>query len=359
MRHWVRAPGRLPSCAGVAAKVARRSRTICQGGSDSRQSGHARDFAPDRRRQLFPRRVDQPVTGADGDRKPAGKGEDPLHRAVEHAENERRIRRRIDAEMGVDDGAKLGRRFEAVHQRGGSVGRDGKDDAVTRTECDGFVAEIERRDRSIGKTNGAQLMLHQHLGAALAQQRQGGLNERRPQPVARDQRPASASAERERLADHGRCEPRRAERRIDVQRGEKKRLDQPLIKQPLAADDFADGLACRRPKEPRQRHIVEHACSRHTSARIENPKRNAAVIEAKRPSLAAREIGKRELRSGRTCQPVLGADAAHIVERGVVAGEQQVIAVVDGHADRGVVVGAAAPAGESGRLVHYDLRAAR
>ena len=33
LRHAVAAPGRLASCAGVAAKVARRSRTICHGGS--------------------------------------------------------------------------------------------------------------------------------------------------------------------------------------------------------------------------------------------------------------------------------------------------------------------------------------
>src|SRR5208282_589120 len=33
LRHPVAGPGRLASCAGVAEKVARRSRTICQGGS--------------------------------------------------------------------------------------------------------------------------------------------------------------------------------------------------------------------------------------------------------------------------------------------------------------------------------------
>ncbi len=35
------------------------------------------------------------------------------------------------------------------------------------------------------------------------------------------------------------------------------------------------------------------------------------------------------------------------------------IAVVDGHADRGVVIGAAAAAGERGRLVHDHVVAAR
>ena len=43
-----------------------------------RQSGHARDLAPDRLRQFLARRVDQPIAGADGDRQPAGKGKHPF-----------------------------------------------------------------------------------------------------------------------------------------------------------------------------------------------------------------------------------------------------------------------------------------
>ena len=45
------------------------------------------------------RGVEQPVAGADRYRDAAGKGEDPLHHAVEHAHDRRRIRRRFDAEM--------------------------------------------------------------------------------------------------------------------------------------------------------------------------------------------------------------------------------------------------------------------
>ncbi len=54
-----------------------------------------------------------------------------------------------------------------------------------------------------------------------------------------------------------------------------------------------------------------------------------------------------------------GADAAQIVERGVIARQQEVIAVVDRHANRRVVIGAAAAAGERGRLVNDNLPAAR
>src|SRR5580693_3401588 len=60
---------------------------------------------------------------------------------------------------------------------------------------------------------------------------------------------------------------------------------------------------------------------------------------------------------GRSDQPVGGADVAQVSERGVVAGEQEMIAVVDGHADRGIVIGAAAAAGKRRGLVHDDAAA--
>ena len=56
---------------------------------------------------------------------------------------------------------------------------------------------------------------------------------------------------------------------------------------------------------------------------------------------------------------MLGADAAQIVERRAIAGQQQVIAVVDRHAERSIVIGPAAAAGEGGRLVHDHASAAR
>jgi hypothetical protein len=56
---------------------------------------------------------------------------------------------------------------------------------------------------------------------------------------------------------------------------------------------------------------------------------------------------------------MLGADASQIVERGAIAGQQKVIAVVDRHTDRSVVIGAAAAADERGRLVHDHLSAER
>ena len=74
---------------------------------------------------------------------------------------------------------------------------------------------------------------------------------------------------------------------------------------------------------------------------------------------AARKIRKGKFRAPRTDQAPLRAEAAQIAERGVIAGQQQMIAVVDRHVDCGVVIGAAAAAGEGGRLVDHDGAALR
>src|SRR5215472_5706315 len=54
---------------------------------------------------------------------------------------------------------------------------------------------------------------------------------------------------------------------------------------------------------------------------------------------------------------MLRADVAQISERDAIAGEQQVIAVVDLHAERGIVVGTAAAAGKGRGFVYDDALA--
>ncbi len=61
----------------------------------------------------------------------------------------------------------------------------------------------------------------------------------------------------------------------------------------------------------------------------------------------------------RTDQLIGTADIVQKVHGGVIAGQQQMIAVVDGHADRRIVVGTAAAPGERRGLVHDHTIAAR
>ena len=107
------APGRLAFCAGVAAKVARRSRTICHGGSALGRPATVATSSPERPRQRLARHVEQAVGGADRDREAARKREQPFGGAVHDADDGREAGGRIDAEMRVDDGAELGRHRRA------------------------------------------------------------------------------------------------------------------------------------------------------------------------------------------------------------------------------------------------------
>ncbi len=56
----------------------------------------------------------------------------------------------------------------------------------------------------------------------------------------------------------------------------------------------------------------------------------------------------------RADQPVGGADGAQIAERRMIARQQQVVAVVDLHVERRIVIGPAASAGLAGSLVDDD-----
>ena len=84
---------RRASCAGVAAKVARFSLTIRQGGNRTGQIVDRGDIAPQQRGQLLAILVHKTIGGADGDGDAIGKGEDPFRRAADHAHHERRCRR--------------------------------------------------------------------------------------------------------------------------------------------------------------------------------------------------------------------------------------------------------------------------
>ena len=230
LRHLVTAPGRMASWAGVAAKVARRSRTICHGGSAAGNPVRLATslqilFASSSRGASM-----QPISGADGHGEPAREGEQPLHRAVEHAEDRRLRRRRFDAKMRVDDGAEFARHFQVTAARTRRCkGGTARMTRVVGAERHGVDAEIERLDSLVGEAQRAQLVLHTHTGAALLQISERRLDQGRAQTFARDQRPTGAAADRKRLADDGAGKPRRSIRRIDIECRKEKRLDQALV----------------------------------------------------------------------------------------------------------------------------------
>ena len=201
-------------------------------------------------------------------------------------------------------------------------------------------------------------MAEPHRHAVLRQVGERRLDQGRAQAVAGDQRPAGGAAGGERLANHRAGELGGAERRRDVERRQQQRLDQARIEGPAAGDDLADRLAGAREQERGELEIIERGGTGHPHGGIEDPPRHAARIHAQGPALAALEIDEIEGGGGRDRQLRCGADVAQETECRTIARQQQMIAVVDGHAERGIVIGAAAAARERGGLVHHDLPAA-
>ena len=108
-----------------------------------------------------------------------------------------------------------------------------------------------------------------------------------------------------------------------------------------AVDDIADDLG---PREPRREQLA------HWRSDIDAVYRGAPP-----PQLGglASAVRKFDLQRDDFIAIIDGMDMD------VIAGEQKVIAVVDRHADRGVVIGTAAAAGERRRLMRDNAPAAR
>ena len=111
LRQRVAGAGRLAFCSGVAAKVARRSRTICHGGNAPASPATLRHLAPDRRAPV-PRAARRASASAPLIVTDSRSGNAKIHSAVPLTTPiiGGEAGRRIDAEMRVDDGAELGRR---------------------------------------------------------------------------------------------------------------------------------------------------------------------------------------------------------------------------------------------------------
>src|SRR5262249_38225798 len=86
------------------------------------------------------------------------------------------------------------------------------------------------------------------------------------------------------------------------------------------------------------------------------PERQAAVAEIELPAPSVGKIDELEFRAGGPDQPRFRADRTRIAERMPVAGQQQMIAVIDGEVCRGVEIGAAEAARLLGRLVDMHLK---
>ena len=130
-----------------------------------------------------------------------------------------------------------------------------------------------------------------------ARKLQRRLDEGRPEPVARDQRPAGPAA---RASVSRTIAPASAGARLlrlGVERREQQRPRQALVERTRALHAPRRSSARRtRQQQPSERQDSRSARrARHAALRIENPPRQPARIDAQRPALAAREIDEGKL----------------------------------------------------------------
>ena len=149
-----------------------------------------------------------------------GSAKYPLAGAVDHTEYRRKLGRRIDAEMRVDDAAECGRHREAGHQLGRDVRRDCKDDGVVGAEIDTVPGELELRCAAVGKLQRNELIFEGNGNAVLAQPGNRRLDKDRPQAIARQKRAARLAAKRDGFPDQDAGKLGRAFGRRNVERGE-------------------------------------------------------------------------------------------------------------------------------------------
>ncbi len=205
---------------------------------------------------------------------------------------------------------------EARHQRRRGIGRHREDHGIVVGRAQRLIAEIERRDALLAEAHGAQLMFEPHSAPRSRRYSSAGsisVGARPSRAISgRQARPPAASVSRITAAASF-AEP---SRRIDIERGEQERLDQPRVKRAVAGDHLADRLAGARPQQPRQRRDNRAARvpgTRRLESKIHNGSRPSLKRSVQRSPVV--EIDKRKFgvladRSGDAPTPILRRKAS-------------------------------------------------
>ena len=342
----VTGPGRSAFCSGVASNVARRSRTICQGGNSPCDARGLADIPPDRLRQLLARHIHQPVAIADGDRQPLRKREQPFHQAADHAED--RPARRFGGSKRKC-ALTMARNFVGVFRPGSSAaaGRGGTASTTASSARPQWCRRrnsVHRHGRRPSRTRAARVrtgsLAPLSCSSLIAGSTSTALSPSRA--ISGRQACPPASSVSRTIAPARPAEPSGGSTLSAASSSGCTSRWYSVPSQGMASPTSLLG-AC--PDQRHQCQIVAQAGVGDAARLVEHPERQPAVAEIELPALAGREIDERKLRALRPDQPRLGADRARIGQRMAVARQQQMIAVVDGEIGRGVEIGAAAAAG--------------
>src|SRR5262245_21659088 len=169
---------------------------------------------------------------------------------------------------------------------------------------------------------------------------------------------ARAAADRDCFTQHGARERSRCFAWLRVEGRAQQRIQQALIDGPVARHEIADRAIAFPPQQSGHRKILYWGRCGHPRRAVKDPVREPSIVDADRPALVGRDIDHRKGRARRTAQPLAGSDRRDEVHGRAIAGEDQVIAVVDHHAERRVVIAPAAPSGMVSSLMQRDREAA-
>ncbi len=254
--------------------------------------------------------------------------------------------------MAVDDRLVGLRRRQSRHQPRRDRRRHRQDDLVVRRQRQGALVQLQRDDAVVLELQ----RLDPHAGpdrdAVPVQVVQCRVDEGVGQVGAGDQRDRLRPALGQGLLHH---RPQAAGRGLvgrGVEGGDGERLDQAAIQ--LARRHHA-GHGVVRPGlgQPAQRQVVARPGPRHPAAGQQHPPGQPAAVRAHGEFAVALQVDEAEAGPGRRRQPVAGADQVEIAPDVAVAGQHQVVAVVDHPVQRRLVEGAAAAAGPGRGLVHH------
>ena len=226
--------------AGVAAKVARFSLTICHGGSVGGKSGQRRNLAPDFGRKRFARTLDESVGVADGHREAVGIGEQPFVSPLTTPKSSA-DQAAGQAEVRVDNGAEFVGRSRPGRSSRATQGGTADHAAASRPSASAPLSKSSATARS-PRTNSRTRSPKRTVRTAAARKASAGSMKHCERPRAatsgRHARPPCARVSRRSCGG----ERGGAFRRLGVQAGEQERPPQPLIERSLARHRLADRL---------------------------------------------------------------------------------------------------------------------
>ena len=191
-------------------------------------------------------------------------------------------------------------------------------------------------------------------GTASAQKLHRRVHERAGESRSGDSRPAGGLSLAEGLAQHRPQETRGSGSHRAVQRRNRQGLPELLEQDAALADAVGHGVVRAGQGETEPRKIVPYPSIGHAPPGVEEPPRQSAGARPQAPSLAGAQIQEWKTRRNRSHQLVGGADVREIAHGGSVAGQQQMVAVVDGAIEPGIEIGPAAAAGLAAGLVEDD-----